>query len=332
MRSTASDKNAQVQYRTPKLKNALPTVLCYNSDRRRTCIGAERTLLGRTKEAAAASISHPSSQHSNQRCTRVLPQVQQMAITLSKCCWLQFSRLRPRHKLTTAPYQQQSLSTIIKTKITTTRHIFISCCSTVNSYMHHLLHKRFFMRSPFLVLVTLYLLCFSHLIGSSSAAPQSCVLCDINDIKDQASNAHAYEEYHFEHQVTRMDAITALKMFNVSDYNEPSGCAMSCSDKVMKYCLGQQFINDHCWCELGHTEEGLPFVPHICYVGDKLYKATVGSCYFYEQVKECCCAPALVKQWRHISEASRQINSGSLLLLNIFLLFFHAACRQKNAF
>ena len=33
-----------------------------------------------------------------------------------------------------------------------------------------------------------------------------------------------------------------------------SSCnAVRCTDKVMKYCLGPQFINDHCWCELGHS-------------------------------------------------------------------------------
>uniref|UniRef100_A0A0A1XNK6 CCC domain-containing protein n=1 Tax=Zeugodacus cucurbitae TaxID=28588 RepID=A0A0A1XNK6_ZEUCU len=248
------------------------------------------------------------------------------------------SQLRPQLvALPSATGYQQSSTAISKTKSTTTTTMqrVIEHCQTYSSSSQQQLHtnnkiKRQLTRSPSLVLLTLLLLWFSHLIGSSCAAPQSCVLCDINDVKDKTPNAQAaYEEYHFEHQVSRQDAITALKIFNVSTYGEPSGCTISCSDKVMKYCLGQQFINDHCWCELGHTEEGLPFVPHICYVGEKLYKATVGSCYFYEQVKECCCAPVLAKQWRYLSGASRQMTTGSLLLLAVLLTFLSILSRHR---
>lgn len=35
----------------------------------------------------------------------------------------------------------------------------------------------------------------------------------------------------------------------------PLGCkAIPCNQSIMKYCLGPQFINDHCWCEQGHEE------------------------------------------------------------------------------
>ncbi|TMW50487.1 hypothetical protein DOY81_004415 [Sarcophaga bullata] len=145
----------------------------------------------------------------------------------------------------------------------------------------------------------LLMMCLLLLHSLAMAAPQSCILCDKNDLlaKDPQTN---YEEFLFEHQVTRQDAINALRQLNESFYEgmaSDSSCnAVRCTDKVMKYCLGPQFINDHCWCELGHSTEGLPFVPHICYVGEKVYKTSVGSCFFYEEVKECCCSSVLAKE------------------------------------
>lgn len=42
--------------------------------------------------------------------------------------------------------------------------------------------------------------------------------------------------------------------------------------------------------------EGVPYVPHICYVGEKVYSSSLGSCFTFERIKNCCCAPVLVKE------------------------------------
>ncbi|XP_036326824.1 uncharacterized protein LOC118739548 isoform X1 [Rhagoletis pomonella] len=344
MRATKSDNNALAQRLKQQEQQEQQSPSSYDPrcnskiaycrafpDWQLSCLKAENASNEITNKVTTTRESPQQLHHLLQRYYMVYPVIQQSAISLGKRLCVHSSRLLTRHKLKPAGYQQSSTATINKKNLTrTAHHIVINTFNTASSHGHHL-HtnsKRCLTRSPSIVLLTLLLLWFSHLIGSSCAAPQSCVLCDITDFNDQASNAHAYEEYHFEHQVTRVEAITALKAFNASNYGEPSGCAISCSQKVMKYCLGPQFINDHCWCELGHTEEGLPFVPHICYVGEKNYKAAVGSCYFYEQVKECCCAPALAKQWRHISTAPQQTSASSLLLLTIVALIFNVARRH----
>ena len=71
-------------------------------------------------------------------------------------------------------------------------------------------------------LVTMLLMvCLLLLHSLAIAAPQSCILCDKNDLlaKDPQTN---YEEFLFEHQVTRQDAINALRQLNESFYE--GGC------------------------------------------------------------------------------------------------------------
>ena len=34
-------------------------------------------------------------------------------------------------------------------------------------------------------------------------------------------------------------------------------------------------------------------------MGEKVYKASVGACYAYEELKDCCCGPALAKQCKY---------------------------------
>ncbi|XP_059218550.1 uncharacterized protein LOC106091114 isoform X3 [Stomoxys calcitrans] len=165
------------------------------------------------------------------------------------------------------------------------------------------------------------------------AAPQSCILCDKNDLKSKDPQTN-YEEFLFEHQVTRLDAINALKKLNESFYDglqADSSCnAVRCTEKVSKYCLGPQFINDHCWCEFGHSTEGLPFVPHMCYVGEKVYKPSIGSCFLYEEVKDCCCSALLAREWRHIS-ASPSLHRNSNMYFNysvIVITFLYRLIRR----
>ena len=73
-------------------------------------------------------------------------------------------------------------------------------------------------------LVTMLLMvCLLLLHSLAMAAPQSCILCDKNDLlaKDPQTN---YEEFLFEHQVTRQDAINALRQLNESFYEGRCVC------------------------------------------------------------------------------------------------------------
>ncbi|KAI8117219.1 hypothetical protein CVS40_10824 [Lucilia cuprina] len=210
---------------------------------------------------------------------------------IKQCCYQSTTTIKSR---TLNQRNQYIYTTPITTATTTT---------TLSHVLHSL--SSYNCRSSFLTVFLMgYLLLVQHY---AIAAPQSCILCDKNDLqaKDPQTN---YEEFLFEHQVTRQDAINALRQLNDSFYegtSTDSSCnGVRCTEKVMKYCLGPQFINDHCWCEVGHSTEGLPFVPHICYVGEKIYKTSVGSCFFYEEVKDCCCSSLLAKEWRHISAGS----------------------------
>lgn len=76
-------------------------------------------------------------------------------------------------------------------------------------------------RRHWLIVVACVLLL--HATTTTMAAPQSCILCDKNDInaKDPQRN---YEEFLFEHQVTRQDAINALKQLNESFYDGKFFC------------------------------------------------------------------------------------------------------------
>ncbi|KAH8410795.1 hypothetical protein KR222_008479, partial [Zaprionus bogoriensis] len=133
----------------------------------------------------------------------------------------------------------------------------------------------------------------------SAAAPQtSCIQCTEQDLRAREPTLDSsYEEFTFDHQVSRKEAIEALRKYNETHDSRYNAChSIECTPSIAKYCLGSQFIKDHCWCENQHGEEGVPYVPHICYVGEKVYAASVGSCFFFERVKECCCAPVLVKE------------------------------------
>ncbi|KAM8707788.1 hypothetical protein ACLKA7_014855 [Drosophila subpalustris] len=165
--------------------------------------------------------------------------------------------------------------------------------------------------------------------SSTLAAPQiSCILCNKDDLLAKGPIiSDSYEELTFDHQVTRQDAIQALRKYNETHPTQNSCNTMKCTPTVMKYCVGPQFLNDHCWCEMQHRDEGLPYVPHVCYVGEKVYKPSVGSCFFFEEVKECCCAPILVRECKRICLGSlngpvsvgRHISGASLSTPKIFL-------------
>ncbi|XP_015044060.2 uncharacterized protein [Drosophila pseudoobscura] len=158
-------------------------------------------------------------------------------------------------------------------------------------------------------------------VSSVLAAPQtSCIMCDKEDIRPRVPPySDSYEEFTFDHQVSQHDAMEALRKFNETLGLKNACNTIKCDPNVLKYCLGNQFINDHCWCELQHREEGLPFVPHICYADEKVHRPSIGSCFLFDEVKECCCAPAWAKKWRHISGSSRSQNPPKILVTMLFV-------------
>lgn len=50
------------------------------------------------------------------------------------------------------------------------------------------------------------------------ARPQGCILCNRNDLKGSNPSLTTYEEFRFEHQVTRLEAIQALRRLNYTFY------------------------------------------------------------------------------------------------------------------
>ncbi|KAH8379891.1 hypothetical protein KR009_007827, partial [Drosophila setifemur] len=145
------------------------------------------------------------------------------------------------------------------------------------------------------ILLLAVLLCLAPVLG----APQtSCIMCDKEDLRPRVTVPYTdgYVEYTFDHQVSRQQAIDSIHKFNETHGKNNACSSIQCPSNVMKYCQGTQFINDHCWCEMQHREEGLPYVPHICYADEKVHKPSVGSCFAFVEVKECCCAATWVKK------------------------------------
>lgn len=138
--------------------------------------------------------------------------------------------------------------------------------------------------TPFLLSLCL---CLALSATTTMAAPQtSCILCNKEDLRAREPTiSGSYEEFIFDHQVSREEAIQALRKYNesktcirlslastrslsahslslssftltlVAALDRQNSCnGMECSPTVLKYCLGPKFVNDHCWCENQHQE------------------------------------------------------------------------------
>ncbi|EDW18743.1 uncharacterized protein LOC6582566 [Drosophila mojavensis] len=149
----------------------------------------------------------------------------------------------------------------------------------------------------------------------------------LDELGNKASGiSESYEELKFDHEVSEQDAEQALRKLNATRAGIQNSCnSMDCG-QYLDYCWTPQFEKDHCWCELQHREEGLPYKAHKCFVEEKIYKPSVGSCYFFEEVKECCCVSAFLREWRRISSAplSRAQPVLSCLLAILSLLHWHS--------
>ncbi|XP_017122222.1 uncharacterized protein LOC108142714 [Drosophila elegans] len=165
----------------------------------------------------------------------------------------------------------------------------------------------------FLAVVIVLAIC----LGSALGAPQSsCIMCDKEDLRPRVPPySDSYEEYTFDHQVTQLSAMESLQKINATRGQKYACSSIQCPPNTPKYCLGTKFINDHCWCELQHREEGLPYVPHVCFADQKVHQPFVESCFAFGAVKECCCAEIWIKKWRHISGSSRSQHIPKILIL-----------------
>ncbi|XP_023166732.1 uncharacterized protein LOC111596659 [Drosophila hydei] len=163
-------------------------------------------------------------------------------------------------------------------------------------------------------------LCLLLMFGHSSS---------LEELTDKESViSESYEELKFDHEVSELDAEQALRKLNATRAVTQSSCDSIDCTQVGNYCWTPQFEKDHCWCELQHREEGLPYKAHKCFVDEKIYKPTTGSCYFFEEVKECCCVPAFLKEWRRISSASLS-RAHPLLSCLLALLSLHWRRRRR---
>ncbi|XP_017081051.1 uncharacterized protein LOC108114529 [Drosophila eugracilis] len=159
-------------------------------------------------------------------------------------------------------------------------------------------------------------------LGSVLGAPQSsCIMCKEEDLRPRVPPySESFEEYTFDHQVTQQAAMQFILKLNGTRGQNNACSSITCPPNTSKYCLGIQFIKDHCWCELQHREEGLPYVPHTCFADQKVHTSSVDSCFTFVQVKECCCAEIWFKKWQHISGSSRSqhIPKTLILMLSMF--------------
>ncbi|KAH8300426.1 hypothetical protein KR018_004945, partial [Drosophila ironensis] len=146
--------------------------------------------------------------------------------------------------------------------------------------------------------VTAFLLLLLLGLDSVLAAPQTtCINCDKEDTRARSPpHSDGYQEFIFDHQVSKHQAREALRKLNETHRPHNACSSLTCNSTIEHYCFGPQFINDHCWCELQHREEGLPYVHHICYADEKAHTPSIGSCFVFDEIKECCCAVAFYKK------------------------------------
>ncbi|XP_017098101.2 uncharacterized protein [Drosophila bipectinata] len=149
---------------------------------------------------------------------------------------------------------------------------------------------------PVATVFLLLLLCLAPVLG----APQtSCIRCDKEDFRTRAPHhGEEFVERIVDHQVSKFQAREALRKLNETHRQNNACSSINCTATIENYCFGHQFLNDHCWCEMQHREEGLPYVNHICYADEKVHKPSIGSCFVFAEVKECCCAKAFYNKWR----------------------------------
>ncbi|KAB0803994.1 hypothetical protein PPYR_00964 [Photinus pyralis] len=126
----------------------------------------------------------------------------------------------------------------------------------------------------------------------------------------------AYEEYVIEHEISMEHARNAALAIDLNSIETPPGC-QKCSKSEIKYCLGSDFINDHCCCDKRYHEV-LPYIPHTCYLGTQLCKPIAGDCLTYKTIRKCCCTRYLINKWK--SSAPRLQGSIDLWLLFLMIV------------
>ncbi|XP_037827117.1 uncharacterized protein LOC119615114 [Lucilia sericata] len=156
---------------------------------------------------------------------------------IKQCCYQPTTTIKSR-TLNQRNQYILTTTTITTATSTTTSNAETLTTTPTTTTLSHVLHSlsSYNCRSSFVTVFLMgYLLLVQHY---AMAAPQSCILCDKNDLqaKDPQTN---YEEFLFEHQVTRQDAINALRQLNESFYEgtaSDSSCnGVRCTEKVMKY-------------------------------------------------------------------------------------------------
>nr|XP_022911891.1 uncharacterized protein LOC111422867 [Onthophagus taurus]XP_022911892.1 uncharacterized protein LOC111422867 [Onthophagus taurus] len=127
-----------------------------------------------------------------------------------------------------------------------------------------------------------------------------------------------HEVYKVEHEISTTQAKNHALTMDLNDIIEPAGC-QPCTKSELSYCTSSSIINDHCCCEK-RFEESFPFIPHTCFVGNKLCKPMF-SCDDYIRLKRCCCHKLLLAKWKEMSSSSSIISYSSFYVLNVILLY-----------
>ncbi|XP_018571980.1 uncharacterized protein LOC108911509 [Anoplophora glabripennis] len=104
-----------------------------------------------------------------------------------------------------------------------------------------------------------------------------------------------YEEYTIEHEISSTQARNSALTTDLESIVPAPGC-QECTYEEKRYCLGADFINDHCCCDKRY--ELLPYVPHTCYFGNQLCTPVMSSCDQYSRLRICCCDKFVLEKWK----------------------------------
>ncbi|KAJ8925325.1 hypothetical protein NQ315_009155 [Exocentrus adspersus] len=138
-----------------------------------------------------------------------------------------------------------------------------------------------------------------------------------------------YEEYIVEHEISTVNARNSALTIDVQSIVAPSGCK-ECTSEEKRYCLGSDFINDHCCCDRRYHEV-LPFIPHTCYSGNQLCEPVM-ECDKYRRLRTCCCDILVLKKWKARFQNSSCKTVGGTAYMIIMIVSSHIVYIFVNYF
>ncbi|PNF14129.1 hypothetical protein B7P43_G01071 [Cryptotermes secundus] len=89
-----------------------------------------------------------------------------------------------------------------------------------------------------------------------------------------------------EHRVHEDEAKAVARTLHPELYERGPGCEV-CTAEEIQYCAGTAVLEDHCCCDMRHSE-WFPYVPHTCYLRPGC-RPIAGNCAEYARLRVCCC-------------------------------------------